>query len=279
MPVCARLVAAGFGVACTDLESDRRVVAEGVGASWRRDAAAVAAGVEVAVTVLPGPNEVSAVTDAVIGSLPAGGVWLDLSTASPAVARAIGLAAAARDVAVVDAPLGGGPADARDGTLLSFAGAAENDLDRVCDVLGAFTRMVVHVGPHGSGYTLKLIANALWFEQAVGTAEVLAIAVRAGLDPDVVQRALAQSAAGGGFVADDARALLAGDPMPAFALARCAAQLRTLDEFAGELAVPADVLAAVARVHSDALARYGDVEGELLGARFAAERAGVRFGS
>ena len=162
---------------------------------------------------------------------------------------------------------------------MSFAGGAEGDLDRVRDVLAAFTRAVVHVGPHGSGYTLKLIANALWFEQAVATAEVLAIAVRAGLDPDTAQRALAQSAAGRGFVANDARALLTGDAMPSFALGRCAAQLRTLDELAGELAVPADVLAAVARVHSDAVARYGDVDGELLGARFAAERAGVRLGS
>jgi 3-hydroxyisobutyrate dehydrogenase len=67
--------------------------------------------------------------------------------------------------------------------------------------------------------------------------------------------------------------------MPSFALARCAAQLRTLDELAGELAVPADVLAALARVHSDAVARYGDVDGELLGARFAAERAGVQLGA
>jgi 3-hydroxyisobutyrate dehydrogenase len=279
MSVCARLVAARFDVVCTDLEPGRRVIAEATGASWRRDVAAVAAGVEVAVTVLPGPAEVTAVIDAVSGSLPAGGVWLDLSTASPAVARRIAAAAAARDVAVVDAPIGGGPADARDGTLLSFAGAAEGDLDRVRDVLAAFTRAVVHVGPHGSGYTLKLIANALWFEQAVATAEVLAIAVRAGLDPDTVQRALAQSAAGRGFVADEARALLAGDAMPSFALARCAAQLRTLDELAGELAVPADVLAAVARVHSDAVARYGDVDGELLGARFAAERAGVQLGA
>jgi 3-hydroxyisobutyrate dehydrogenase len=191
----------------------------------------------------------------------------------------IGAAAAAHEVAVVDAPLGGGPADARDGTLLSFVGAAEDDLARVRDVLEAFTRTVVHVGPHGSGYTLKLIANALWLEQAVATAEGLAIAARAGLDLDTVRRALAQSAAGRSFVADDVGALLTGDEMPAFALARCAAQLRTLDELAGELAVPADVLAAVTRVHSDAAARYGDVDGELLGARFAAERAGVRFGS
>jgi 3-hydroxyisobutyrate dehydrogenase len=279
MPVCARLVSAGFDVACTDLEPDRRVIAEGLGATWGPDPGAVAARADVAVTVLPGPAEVSAVIDAVVGSLTNGSVWLDLSTASPTVAHAIGIAAAARRIAVVDAPLGGGPADAREGTLLSYAGADEADLDRVRDVLAAFTRSVTHVGPHGSGYTLKLIANALWFEQAVATAEALAIAARAGLDLDTARRALAQSAAGRGFFPDGAAALLTGDTMPAFALNRCVGQLSTLEEFADELAVRADVLAAVARIHVDAAERYGDVDGELLGARFAAERSGVQFGS
>jgi 3-hydroxyisobutyrate dehydrogenase len=279
MPVCARLVSAGFDVACTDLEPDRRAIAEGFGASWGPDPGAVAAGADVAVTVLPGPAEVSAVIDAVIGSLADGSVWLDLSTASPAVARAIGVAAATRRIAVVDAPLGGGPVDAREGTMLSFAGAAdEADLDRVRDVLAAFTRTVIHVGPHGSGYTLKLIANALWFEQAVATAEALAIAARSGLDLETARCALAESAAGRGFVAEGAGALLTGDALPAFALNRCAGQLRTLEQLADDLAVRADVLAAVARIHVDAAARYGDVDGELLGARFAAERAGIQFG-
>ena len=163
-----------------------------------------------------------------------------------------------------------------DGDTLAFPAGASNLTNTNNLAAGTTFASLVF---NGSGYTLKLIANALWFEQAVATAEVLAIAVRAGLDPDTVQRALAQSAAGRGFVADEARALLAGDAMPSFALARCAAQLRTLDELAGELAVPADVLAAVARVHSDAVARYGDVDGELLGARFAAERAGVQLGA
>lgn len=105
--------------------------------------------------------------------------------------------------------------DLEPGHAVEFCRSDRGGLDRVRDVLAAFTRTVVHVGPHGSGNLLKLIANALWFEQAVATAEGLAIAARARLDPDTAQRAFAPS----------------------------------------------------------------DADGELLGARFAAERAGVRFGA
>lgn len=74
MPVCTQLGAAGFEVTCTDIEPGRRRSAEAAGARWYPDAAAVAAGVEVAVTVLPGAAEVGAVIDTVIGSLAPGAV-------------------------------------------------------------------------------------------------------------------------------------------------------------------------------------------------------------
>src|SRR6185295_16270403 len=98
---------------------------------------------------------------------------------------------------------------------------------------------VVNVGPHGSGYLSKLLANALWFGQAVATAEALAIADRSGLDVTQIQGALAQSAAGRGFVVDDAPALIAGDTLPNFSFARCVEQLRSLQHAATDVKVTA----------------------------------------
>jgi 3-hydroxyisobutyrate dehydrogenase-like beta-hydroxyacid dehydrogenase len=276
--VCARLVESGFEVVATDVLPARRADAEAAGARWADGLEAATAGADVVVTVLPGPPEVSAIADPLAVAMAAGALWLDLSTASPAISEAVQTAAERRDIAVVDAPLGGSPEDARAGRLLSFAGGRGEDLGRVRPVLEAIAREVVHVGPHGSGYLTKLLANALWFGQAVATAEALAIIDRAGLDVTQIQGALAQSAAGGGFVADDAPALIAGDTMPAFSLARCAEQLRSLQGAAADLSVPAEVLDAVSAVYAAAVREYGDVDGELLGARFAAHRAGVDFG-
>jgi 3-hydroxyisobutyrate dehydrogenase-like beta-hydroxyacid dehydrogenase len=276
--VCARLVESGFEVVATDILPARRADIEAAGARWADGLKAATVGADIVVTVLPGPPEVSAIADPLTTAMAAGALWLDLSTASPAIAEAVRTTAERRDIAVVDAPLGGSPEDARDERLLCFAGGSDDDLDRARPVLEAIARKVVHVGPHGSGYLTKLLANALWFGQAVATAEALAIVDRAGLDVAQIQGALAQSAAGPGFITDDAPALIAGDTMPAFSLARCAEQLRSLQGAAADLSVPAEVLDAVAGVYDGAVREYGEVDGELLGARFAAHRAGVDFG-
>jgi 3-hydroxyisobutyrate dehydrogenase len=279
LPICERFVEHGFEVVCTDLDGARRDLGARAGAATVGAPDQVAAGVDVVVSVLPGPAEVTAVAEAVTAAMPSAAVWLDLSTASPAAARVTAAAAQRHGVAVVDAPLGGGPPAAREGRLLSFAGARAEHLERVRAVLEAVADRVVHVGPPGSGYVVKLLANALWFGQAVATAEALTIARRAGLDAELVRAALSESAASSRFLADDARALLDGDDMPWLALARCDEQLRSLAMFADELSIPADVLNAVRDVHTAALEHYGDVDGELLGARFAAERAGISFGA
>jgi 3-hydroxyisobutyrate dehydrogenase-like beta-hydroxyacid dehydrogenase len=278
-PVCARLVEFGFDVTATDVERTRRTDAEAAGARWADGLEAAVLDADIVITVLPGPPEVSAIAPPLTAAITTGALWLDLSTASPAVARTVRVAAERRDVAVVDAPLGGSPEDGRNGRLLSFAGGRDDDLGRVRPVLDAIADRVVHVGPHGAGYLTKLLANALWFGQAVATAEALAIAGRAGLDVTEIQGALAQSAAGRGFIAHDAPALIVGDTMPAFSLGRCVEQLRSLQGVAADLKVPAEVLDAVASVHAEALREYGEVDGELLGALHAAHRAGVDFGS
>jgi 3-hydroxyisobutyrate dehydrogenase len=277
LPICARLVQSGFEVVASDLVAARRADAEGVGARWV-DGVEAAVGVEVVVTVLPGPPEVTGIAEELTTAMDTGALWLDLSTASPAATAIVCEAATGRGVAVVDAPLGGSPEDARAGRLLSFAGGNAEDVERARPVLDAVAGTVVHVGPHGSGYLTKLLANSLWFGQAVATAEALATAERSGLDVERVQDALARSAAGRGFLTEDAPALLAGETLPSFSFARCVEQLRSLQGAAADLGVPAEVLDAVASVHAAALDEYGEVDGEMLGALFAAHRAGVDFG-
>ena len=59
-------------------------------------------------------------------------------------------------------------------------------------------------------------------------AEALTVARRAGLDLEVVRGALGQSAAASRFIADDVPALLVGDDLTSFALARCSEQLESV---------------------------------------------------
>lgn len=278
LPMSARLAAGGLDVACTDVLEAKRAAVARTGARWRPRARDVAAGAEVVVTILPGAVEVASVVDELAGAMAPGSVWIDMSTASPAVARLIASAADPRGVRTLDAPVGGDPVAAGEGRLLTFVGGSGEDLDAVRDVLGMLADRIIHVGPAGSGYTVKLLANSLWFGQAVAVAETLTLARRAGLDMDVVRAALGQSAAASRFLAEDVTALLEGDDLTSFALARCCEQLASVVALGDDLAVPMELTAVVSDLHRRALARYGDVDGELLGARFVAERAGVSFG-
>lgn len=278
LPICARLVGAGHDVLATDLRAELREAALGAGARWAPSAGELAAGVDVAITVLPGASEVAAVVGAVTAALAPSATWIDMSTASPGVARLVAAAAAARGVRTLDAPVGGSPQLASGGRLLAFVGADPADLDAQRPLLATLADRIVHLGPPGSGYLGKLLVNLLWFGQAVATAEALSVARRAGIDLARLLGGLRQSAAASAFLDDGAAALLRGDDLAAFPLARCCEQLDAALALGDELGVPLELAAVVADLHARALERYGDVDGELLGARYVAERAGVSLG-
>jgi 3-hydroxyisobutyrate dehydrogenase len=277
LPMCLRLSERGFAVSATDLRPEVRMSVTEAGAHWDGSAAEVAARSDVLITMLPGPDEVSEVAGQVIEAMAAGCTWIDMSSATPAVAANIALAAESREVRVLDAPVGGGPPEARNGRLLVFVGGSGDDLASQRDVLDSLGDRVVHVGPAGSGYAVKLIVNMLWFEQAVAGAEALSLAVRIGLDPETVRLAVQQSAAASRFMEQDAPALMRGDTYDMFSLARCHEELAGVLALGKQLHVPLAVAERVAALYGDALERYGDADGELLAARLVAERAGVRF--
>jgi 3-hydroxyisobutyrate dehydrogenase len=275
--VAGRLVAGGLTVLGHDRRPEARAAAVAAGAEWAGSAGEAVAGAGVVITLLPGPPEVEAVCASLAGALTPGAVWIEMSSATPGTALRTAAAAAAGGAHVLDAPVGGSPDDARHGRLICFVGGDASDVAATREVLDTLAHRVVHIGPAGAGYTVKLLANALWFGQAVAVAEALAVAVRSGLDPETVRAALSESAAASRFLEDAAPALLRGEDLTTFSLARCRDQLAAVLALGAERSVPLELTAAVEEVHRAALERYGPVDGELLAARLVAERAGVRF--
>ncbi len=275
LPMCTRLACAGFEVTATDVREDRRRLAEAAGAGWADSIPTACAGAEIAITMLPGVPEVQTAAAEIVGALSPGACWLDMSTASPAAARQIAELAEQRGVGALEAPVGGGPEQARDGQLLAFVGGHSDELVRCRPVLETLCSEILHVGPAGAGYTVKLLVNVLWFGQAVATAEALAVAGAADLDLGVVRDALERSAAGSRFLADHAGPLLDGDNLPAFPLVRCCEELDSVLALGTESEVALDVATVVSETYRRALEHFGDVDGELLGARLILDRAGI----
>lgn len=277
LALCTRLVECGFAVTATDVRREARAAVDGLGLEWVDSVPEVARRCGRVLTVLPGVTEVDAVRSDLLVAMRPGSTWMDLSTSTSAAARTNAERGSHCGVRVLDAPMGGGPREARIGRLTLFVGGLADDLDAQRDVTDALAARVLHVGDAGSGCLVKLLVNLLWFGQAVAGAEVLALAARAGLDPERVRFAVSQSAAASRFIDREAHALLAGDDLRSFSLAGCAEELHAVMSLGRDFEVPLALAERVTNLYDEALEHYGDVDGELLAARRIVERAGVDF--
>jgi 3-hydroxyisobutyrate dehydrogenase-like beta-hydroxyacid dehydrogenase len=90
----------------------------------------------------------------------------------------------------------------------------------------------------------------------------------------VLRDQLAASAGGSVFVDEYLDRLLDGDYLASFGIDRCVEELEILVSLAQGADVPFELSSTVARLHREALERFGAIDGELLAARLLEERAG-----
>jgi 3-hydroxyisobutyrate dehydrogenase len=193
-----------------------------------------ARGADALITMLPNGD---VVRDAVLEALPAlkaGAIVVDMSSSDPAATRALGAALAAKSVAMVDAPVSGAIAKARDGTLAIMAGGRKDILKKVTPVLRTMGKDIFHVGPLGAGHAVKALNNYLGAAGTLAGFEALLIARAFGLDPkpmldsinastgknSTTERKIPQQVLTGAFASGFKLALMAKDVGIAAELAR-----------------------------------------------------------
>ncbi|SMH42798.1 3-hydroxyisobutyrate dehydrogenase [Rathayibacter oskolensis] len=279
-PVARRLHRHGFDVTVSDIDEGALERARAEGLPTAPDGGALAARSDTLITVLPGPIECrDALTgaDGALGALAPGGVWLDFTSNDPRSVSALVVEAAGRGVGSVAAPMRGGPADAAAGTLGFYLAGEPAEVREVSGILTALghdgSATVVQTDP-ALGHVAKLIANTLWFGQVIAVTEVLLLGRALGWDPSALHAALLESPGASAFLERHAPSILAGDPLPDFSLGRVVEELETVLRLAEEAGTPHETIELVTRLHREALASFGDVDGELLAAALLEERAG-----
>ena len=148
--------------------------------------AQLASAADVILTILTEAQAIAAAYDGPDGLLAGqvkGKLFVEMSTVRPETEHALADRVRAKGAALIDCPVGGTTGPARDGKLLAFVGGDAADLARVQPVLEQLCRRIEHVGPVGSGASLKLAINLplLVYWQAVG--EALALCQPLGLEP------------------------------------------------------------------------------------------------
>lgn len=218
-PMATRLVQAGFAVRGLDADALRE-------AAWRARAGGsahdVASADAVLVCVTDEAAAERAASETVLPRLARGALWVDLTTASPAFARRMAAAAAARGAGYVDAPVSGGPEGADAGTLVAMAGGEAADVARARPLLAAFTARIVHLGVAGSGQLAKLANQVAIAGTVRGLAEAVALGRAGGIDAAALLAAL------GGGTASSAQLARTGATLahPGFDFAAAFAWLR-----------------------------------------------------
>ncbi len=173
VPMTANLARAGFAVQGFDLN----------GTGTAKSIREAAKGAEALITMLPDGN---AVREAVLEALPhlrAGTIVVDMSSADPAGTRALGDALKAKGVHMLDAPVSGAVAGARNATLAIMVGGEKEIVERAKPVLSAMGNQIFHVGPLGAGHAVKALNNYLGAVGTLAGFEALLVARKLGLDP------------------------------------------------------------------------------------------------
>ena len=157
------------------------------------DAAAAAAGASAVILMLPDSDVVESVVDGgLLDALEPGALLVDMSTSEPVRTRELEPRVAAAGATLVDAPVSGGVAGARDGTLTIMVGGPDDAVHRLEPMLGLMGR-VRHVGACGAGHALKALNNLLSASHLLATSEAILAGERFGLDPAAMLEAINSS--------------------------------------------------------------------------------------
>jgi 3-hydroxyisobutyrate dehydrogenase-like beta-hydroxyacid dehydrogenase len=174
-------LAAGHPMIVNDLDKNAAAPHLKSGATWADTAHAIGAQSDIVFTSLPGPREVEAVAVELLAGMKPGTTWFDLSTNSPTVIRRLHAEFAAKNIALLDAPVSGGPTGARARKLALWVGGDKTVFDRHRAVLDAIGDQVRYIGPIGAGLVAKLVHNCAGYAIQTALAEVFTMGVKAGV--------------------------------------------------------------------------------------------------
>ena len=119
--------------------------------------------------------------DGIIAGMKPGALVIDFGTSLPGSTKMLGEKVTAAGGSYMDAPLGRTPAHAVDGLLNIMAAGAAEDFARAEPVLKDLGENVFHLGPLGSGHTIKLINNSFGRTVACAMSEAFDMADQAGV--------------------------------------------------------------------------------------------------
>jgi 3-hydroxyisobutyrate dehydrogenase-like beta-hydroxyacid dehydrogenase len=165
----------------------------------------------------------------------------------------------ARGVELLDCPISGTGAQARNKDVVVYASGTRSAYRRISKVLDAFARAHYYVGEFGAGSKVKFVANLLVAIHNVAAAEALVLAMKAGLDPADVLKLVSEGAGSSRVLQLRGPMMVKGDYRKAtMTLATWQKDMAIIAEFARRAGCKTPLFSATAPIYAEAVKKRRD---------------------
>jgi len=224
-------------------------------------------GKRMVVVCLTGPDaqrETLLGPDGVFANADPDTIVIDATTTDPRQTAELA-AAAEPGVRYLDTPVFGSRNEAWEGKLDFVCGGDTSAFEAARPVIEAMAATVHYMGSSSKGASAKLVGNLLVAAQMVSLGEALALARKAGLDPDALMGYLDVTDYSSALIRGVGRATLSGDFAPNFYLKHMLKDARLIGDFAKSLGVALPSSSVTAELYQGALNKgLGDLNASAL---------------
>jgi len=256
--IARHIVRAGYRVAGYDVRPARLrdlKAAGGIAATSTGDVARQSA---ILITSLPSSDALAETVEALAQASRRPKIVVETSTLPIEVKQRARVALRKRGVELLDCPISGTGAQARNKDIVVYASGSRAAYGRASKLLDAFTRAHYYVGPFGNGSKVKFVANLLVAIHNVASAEAMVLAMKAGLDAKQVLKLVADGAGSSRVLQLRGPMMVKGDYRKAtMTLATWQKDMAIIAEFARRAGVKTPLFSATAPIYSEAVLTRG----------------------
>jgi 3-hydroxyisobutyrate dehydrogenase len=196
--MCQHLITKGYTATVYNRSKEKLQPLLEAGAVAADSPRAVAERSDVVFAIVGFPPDVREVFLGANGALAgskAGNILVDMTTSEPSLAREISLAAKAKGVGSIDAPVSGGDVGAKNAALAIMVGGDADVIEAVMPLFECMGKSIVRQGEAGAGQHTKMVNQILIASNMIGVCEALLYGYKAGLDLETVLKSVGGGAA------------------------------------------------------------------------------------
>jgi len=250
-PMAKNLLKAGYQLVVYDIVAAAVKEVAAAGAEAASSAKEAAQKTDIVITMLPNSPHVKAAVlgpNGVLEGAKPGMIIVDMSSIAPLAAKDVAARAAEKGVEMLDAPVSGGEPKAIDGTLSIMVGGKKEIFEKCQGILGKMGASVVLCGEIGAGNTTKLANQIIVALNIAAMSEALVLGAKAGVNPEVIYKAIRGGLAGSTVLDAKAPMVLSGNFKPGFRIELHIKDLANAIETGHDVGVPLPLTSQVMEI-------------------------------